>query len=193
MMEWKIFVEGPCDKKFLSSLLYHLNLSEVEIVPLGGGVSSLKRVAPLMREIRASGQLISVVLDADTDFGVRRAEYEDVRVRCDLPVDRLFLLPNHQDAGCLETLLEQISVSEHRVVYDCFRQYEDCLRRRSSSYVLPNQKARIYAYCEALDIETNASRRDHGDSSHWNLDAGALRPLKKFLRDLCAGGLKAGC
>ena len=193
MMRWKMFVEGTSDEIFLGSLLNHLNVSEVDIVPLGGGVSSLEGAAPLMQEVRASGQLISVVLDADTDFKVRRAEYEDVRDRCDLPIDRLFLLPNHEDAGCLETLLEQIAVSEHRVVYDCFQQYEDCLRRHSSSYVVPNPKARIYAYCEALDIETNASRRDYEDPSHWDLDAGALGPLKRFLRDLRAGDLKAGC
>ena len=106
LMRWKMFVEGTSDKRLLCSVLSHLNVSDVDMVPLGGGIATLAGAAPLMQEMRAAGQRISVVLDADSNFERRRAEYEDVKARCHLPVDRLFLLPNHQDAGCLETLLE---------------------------------------------------------------------------------------
>ena len=45
-------------------------------------------------------------------------------------------------------------------------------------------KARIYAYCEALGVETNAKKRDYRDSAYWNLDTPALEPLRAFLRGL---------
>ena len=187
-MHWKMFVEGTSDKRFLSSLLSHLNVSGVDMVPLGGGISRLAEVAPLMREYRAAGQRTSVVLDANSDFEKRCAKYEDLKVRHHLPVDRFFLLPNHQDAGCLETLLERIAVPDHRVVYECFDAYECCLRRHGEDYCLPNLKARVYAYCEALSIETNPRRRDYGDSCYWDLNAAALEPLKAFLIDLGLSG-----
>ena len=77
--------------------------------------------------------------------------------------------------------MEKIAVSVHRVVYECFQQYEDCLLNTSESYHLPNSKARIFAYCEALNIETHANRRNYGDSAYWNLNAPVLNPLKDFL------------
>ena len=93
-------------------------------------------------------------------------------------------MPNDQDSGDLETLLEWISVAEHRIVYDCFEEYESCLQKQNKSYLIPNRKAKVYAYCEALDIETNESRRDYCDPQHWDLNAPAIVPLKQFLATL---------
>ena len=100
-----------------------------------------------------------------------------------------FLMPNDQDSGDLETLLERISVAEHRTLHDCFEEYERCLQTRNEyrSYRIPNNKVRkatIYAYCEALDIETNEIKRDYCDPQHWDLNAPAIVPLKQFLATL---------
>ena len=68
----------------------------------------------------------------------------------------------------------------------CFREYETGLHSYSKSYRLPNPKARIYAYCEALSIEPHHSKRDYSDPLYWVLNASALEPLKQFLLDLQA-------
>ena len=34
-MHWKMFIEGTSDKRFLSSLLSHLNVSGVDMIPPG--------------------------------------------------------------------------------------------------------------------------------------------------------------
>ena len=81
--------------------------------------------------------------------------------------------------------LEEMAVSDHRVVYDCLKKYEDCLLS-NGKYQLPNPKGRIYAYCEALNIETHPSKRNYGDSEYWDLNTPALEPLEQFLRDLPA-------
>ncbi len=75
-------------------------------------------------------------------------------------------------------------MAEHQIICQCFNEYEACLSNCGSAYVLPNKKAKIYAYCEALGTETNAKKRDYGDPAYWNLDAPALDPLKEFLRSL---------
>ena len=88
--QWQIFVEGPEDRAFLKGLLQHLNISNVNMSIIGGGVAKLPNIA---NEIQR-------------------------------------------------------------------------------------------AYCEALGLETRASRRKYVNSSYWNLDAPDLEPLKTFLRAL---------
>ena len=125
--------------------------------------------------------LILILRDAGVNFKDR-----EMNLGFPLRTTIVFLLPNDCDPGCLETLLEWIAVPDHRVVYECFREYETCLHSYSKSYRLPNLKARIYAYCEALSIESYHSKRDYSDPLYWDLNASALEPLKQFLLDLQA-------
>ena len=182
--EWTLFVEGGDDRAFLDSLLDHLCIYNVRTEKMGGGVSKLPLIKPNISRARDRGNQIAVVLDADRDAAARRNSLFDVIRRNDLPVERCFLLPDNKNDGCLETLLEQIALSDHRYIYDCFDAYENCIDRSEHPYSLPNKKARIYAYCEALNIETNGSRRRYDDPSHWNLEVPDLDPLKRFLLGL---------
>lgn len=182
--QWQIFVEGPDDQAFLNDLLQHLNISNANTSIIGGGVAKLPKIDNEVRRAYDAGKLIAIVLDANSDLANRYAESEKQKESLQLPIARFFLLPNNRDPGCLETLLESMAVSTHRVVYNCFDQYETCLQNHSTPYNLPNHKARIYAYCEALNIETRASKRKYVNSPYWNLDALALEPLKQFLRAL---------
>lgn len=64
-------------------------------------------------------------------------------------------------------------------------QHGTCLQRHDQSYRSPEPKGRVYAYCEALSIKTNPSKRRYDGSPHWDLDAPVLEPLKRFLASLC--------
>jgi hypothetical protein len=184
--KWTLFVEGDSDQAFLKCFLEHLGIVNIDIDVIGGGVSKLPTVAPIIQRGHDAGNRIGVILDANSEPNRRRHEFQQSRNRLQLPVadDCCFLLPNNSAPGCLETLLEQIAVSAHRVIYECFQEYEACLLSRNRSYRLPNPKARIYAYCEALDLETHEKRRDYGDSLHWDLSNASLNPLKEFLSTL---------
>lgn len=182
--QWQIFVEGPDDRAFLKGLLQHLNIANVNTSIIGGGVAKLPNIANEIQRAYDAGKRIAIVLDANSDFTSRCAEFATQKASLKLPIDRFFLLPNNKDSGSLETLLEAMAISTHRVVYDCFDQYETCLQNRNTPYKLPNHKARIYAYCEALGLETRASKRQYVNSSYWNLNAPDLEPLKTFLRAL---------
>ena len=91
-------------------------------------------------------------------FASRQSEVKKEISRLDLPVLRTFLLPDNEQAGNLETLLEQMASVDHQAVYGCLDKYEGCLKRLDSKYVLPNQKARIYAYCEAVGARLDQIR-----------------------------------
>lgn len=183
---WKLWVEGPSDKAIMCCLLRRMNnVESVEPAVIGGGVTKIAKVAPLIRRSSDGGQRVAMILDANSDFQQTFDKAKTEIERLDLPVERQFLLPDNEHSGSLETLLEQMAVSSHQVIYGCLDRYGDCLRAHDKSYRPPDSKGRLYAYCEALDIETNADRRDYTNESHWNLDAHALEPLKRFLRALC--------
>ena len=183
---WDVFVEGESDEVFLQCLLKYLGISHVCTSVIGGGVSHLPMAEVNISRSYDRGNKIAVLLDADSNLSNRRAEFRDKRDELDLPItdNHCFLMPNDQDSGDLETLLERISVRKHRGVYDCFEQYEGCLRNKSKSYRVPDRKAKIYAYCAALKTKTKPKERNYCDSRYWDLSASAVEPLKRFLATL---------
>ena len=150
-MSWALFVEGDWDEVFVRWLLGFLDVEDVQVHAIGGGVSKLRHAA---NEIQQESRRRSTRSAA---FGCRHrcrkharsVGAEEVR-RLRLPIDRSFLLPDDTGGGDLETLLEQMAPAAHQGVYDCFDQYETCLRTADRDYTTPNRKARVYAYCHAV-------------------------------------------
>lgn len=177
-----VFCEGKSDKVFLKCVVRQMKIDNLEMIPVEGGVASLEKIAPEIRRRHDEGRLVALILDANSDPAGRRDELALRIADLALPVSRSFLLPNDQDSGCLETLLQRLAVDEHRVIYDCFAHYEQCLRDSASNYELPHVKGKIYAYCEALGIE----ERDYTDTQFWNLEAAEIEPLKLFLQGLAS-------
>lgn len=181
---WVVFVEGGSDKSFMVSLLQHLALSGIEVVPIGGGISALRQVLPRIQISHDAGRGVAYILDANADAGNRRVRLKRTLEELGLPLSPSFLLPNDQEPGCLETLLQELAIDGHSAVHDCFERYKECLTRLDGDYSLPGIKAKIYAYCEACGVEPRAAKRDYEDAGVWNLDAPAVVPLKEFLCDL---------
>ena len=105
----------------------------------------------------------------------------------------LFLLPNNQDAGALEDLLENIINPNNRPILDCWEDYEkeliklDITGRTPPPLTTPAKKTKIYGYLEALLFkgqkeQIKEKKRDYENTQHWNLDAEYLEPLKEFLQ-----------
>lgn len=183
---WDVFVEGTSDKIFLQCLLKHLGISHIRTSVIGGGVSKLRVAEVDIRRSSGRGNKIAILLDANSNLSNRRVEFQNERDELNLPIkdNHCFLVPNNQDLGDLETLLERISVTEHRIVYDCFEQYENCLRNAAKSYRVPDRKAKIYAYCSALKSKTHPDERNYCDRRYWDLNASAVEPLRQFLFSL---------
>lgn len=180
---WVVFVEGKSDKAFVRCLLGFLDINNVQIRPLGGGIGELEAMAPEMQRRRDAGNRVAIILDANSEPENRRKEFEQEKTRLKLPIERAFLTPNGDKPGDLETLLEQIAAPAHQKIYDCLDAYGNCLRDLNATYAIPPGKARIYAYCEAIGAETRPDKK-YDDPAHWDLNAPALDPLKQFLRDL---------
>ena len=182
-MSWALFVEGDYDAVFVRWLFGTLDVEDVQLNRINGGVSKLHAVQNEIRKSHDAGRQVALLLDADTNPHSTRQQLAQEIARLNLPIERSFLLPDDVAPGNLETLLEQMAPAEHRVVYSCFDNYEECLSTPDRDYTTPNRKARIYAYCDAVGAETGPDK-NYADAAHWDPAVPSLEPLRRFLLDL---------
>lgn len=131
-----LFVEGGNDKSFADILLKRMGLSNFQVEVMGGGVSKLRQAQIRIQRARDRGMRVAVILDANSDVTNRRREFAPKNRELDLKVDRLFLFPDDENPGDLESLLEEIAASRHRAIHGCFSTYIDCLKALPGNYRL---------------------------------------------------------
>lgn len=188
MSKIQIFGEGKEDKKFSKDYLSHLHIDTTNIiVEITGGWTNLHLIKNKLDENSNKGGTNLVIFDADTNCENRRQEI--LQKRADLGVAfELFLLPTNQLPGELEDLLISISNPAHQAIFDCFEGFKQCLTQ-NGTYLHPDNKAKVFAYIEALSAETTPEKRDFLDYNLWNLDHQTLNPLRAFLLQHCQPGL----
>ena len=203
---FRIFVEGDADKKFIGDYYHHLfqeKAPQYSINHTGdlkgektGGYKKLSDEINI-REMRINedqGGVNLVIFDADKDVEARRKELEAIKEQYNVNFE-LFLLPNNQDTGALEDLLENIINPNNRPIFDCWENYEkelvtlDIPGRTPPPLTTPAKKTKIYGYLEALLGESNTQKelikevnRNYENTLHWNLNTKYLEPLKEFLQ-----------
>ncbi len=196
--DFNIFVEGVADARFFRQYIHHVFGEEVadnRLVILKGWDNLKKEASAVrMRSMSANGGVNLVIVDADKDFQARQAEIAKWQQANEVEFE-LFLLPNNQDKGALEDLLENIINPNNRPILDCWEDYEKELvkleipDRTPPPLTTPAKKTKIYGYLEALLGESKSQKelikevnRDYENTLHWNLDAEYLEPLKEFLK-----------
>jgi len=180
--KFRIVTEGEEDLQFLKKYLHFLfgsTASNGDFKNLKGLGNLSGQVPTIQREIR-KGAKVLLILDANSNCQERREHVEKILGRHSLgPNFPLFLFPDDRSNGAVEGLLEQIIMPEHESVFACFDGYKKCLNERKRNYTLPDAKAKIYAYKEA--VGALQKRDDQFDSKYWNYDHPALDLLKDFL------------
>ena len=192
-----IVVEGIADETFIRQYLYHLFGQKVpdNFILRTNGKDNLKSSVAInrMRSMTDQGGINLVIFDADNNFETRRASILEWKKQNGLEFE-LFLLPNNQDKGELEDLLENIINPNNRPILDCWEKYEKELvtihieGRTPPPLTTPAKKTKIYGYLEALLFESESDKkkikereREYHNALHWKLDAEYLLPLKEFL------------
>ena len=192
-----IVVEGIADETFIRQYLYHLFGQKVpdNFILRTNGKDNLKSSVAInrMRSMTDQGGINLVIFDADNNFETRRASILEWKEQNGLEFE-LFLLPNNQDKGELEDLLENVINPNNRPILDCWEKYEKELvtihieGRTPPPLTTPAKKTKIYGYLEALLFESESDKkkikereREYHNALHWNLDAEYLSSLKEFL------------
>ena len=194
--DFNIFVEGVADECFFKQYLRHVFGEDTPDERIGvlKGWDNLKTEASAlrMRSMTANGGVNLVIVDADKDFQARKDEIAKWQQTNEVEFE-LFLLPNNQDIGALEDLLENIINPNNRPIMDCWENYEkelvqlDIPGRTPPPLTTPAKKTKIYGYLEALLYDSKSQKeqikevnRNYENTLHWNLDAVYLESLKEF-------------
>ncbi|WP_217608275.1 DUF3226 domain-containing protein [Helicobacter pylori] len=147
-----IFVEGPSDKVFLEVYLYFLEdlpIKNFKVQNIKGKDNLSKRLL----EIEKYDKTL-IIFDADKDYESNKKEILKVvsKTKQTISEEQIFLFPNNQDDGDLETLL--LKIANHKEFINCFEGYLDCIKKTEHYKPIKNiRKNKWYAYLEALGLE----------------------------------------
>ncbi|MCQ2232228.1 MAG: hypothetical protein MJZ30_10315 [Paludibacteraceae bacterium] len=200
MKKAELFVEGKSDKllveQYCGKLLKEQLINyEVEVHCTGGwhviGSPQGESFRNIMKRNAAGKNLL--ILDADEQPSQRVADILQWKTLYQIDFE-LFLFPDNQSCGAVETLLERIINPANQCVIDCWHQYEDALSKQTIAWKVPptptcpSEKSKIYGYLEALVGKSDSEKkkikdegRDFTNVQHWDLDSKGILPLKEFL------------
>ncbi|EMH21637.1 DUF3226 domain-containing protein [Helicobacter pylori] len=156
-----IFVEGPSDKVFLEVYLYFLEdfpIKNFKVKDVKGKDNLSKRLL----EIEKYDKTL-IIFDADikkesqeSDAGFdNKLKYIHEKFQekgIDFPKEQIFLFPNNQDDGDLETLL--FKIAKYDEFLKCFKGYLECIKNKKHYKPIKNiRKNMLYAYLELFKLE----------------------------------------
>ncbi|UOS16869.1 hypothetical protein MPF99_05785 [Helicobacter pylori] len=169
-----IYTEGKSDKNFLSWCLDvwknedHFDQAHFDIIYVEGkdklfSDEFCKRIENILKNKNQEYRQVCIIFDADikkenqeSDVGFDN-KLEHIREKfkekgIDFPREQIFLFPNNQDDGDLETLL--LEIAKHDEFLKCFEGYLECIKSKEHYKPIKNiRKTKWYAYLEALGLE----------------------------------------
>jgi len=133
-----------------------------------------------------------IIFDADDNCEDSRTNITNFLKTNNLNAE-IFLFPNNEDTGDLESLLERIiPLDKQDIIKICFTAYETCLetlKNRSENPIhtyTPIQKSKIYSYVEVQykskteKEKARGTKRIYTDTKIWDLNSDAIKPLFEF-------------
>ncbi len=163
-----IYTEGKSDKNFLSWCLDvwknedHFDIIHVEGKDKLFSDEFCKRIENILKNKNQEYRQVCIIFDADkkesqeSDAGFDnklnyiREKFKEKGI--DFPKEQIFLFPNNQDNGDLETLL--LKIAKHDKFFECFEGYLECIKSKEHCKPIKNiRKSKWYAYLEVLGLE----------------------------------------
>ncbi|WQT13720.1 hypothetical protein E5A78_01810 [Helicobacter pylori] len=169
-----IYTEGKKDKNFLSWCLDvwkngdHFDQAHFDIIHVEGKNNLFsdgfcEEIENILKNNNPRYKQVCIVFDADikkenqeSDAGFDnklkhiRKKFKEKGI--DFPKEQIFLFPNNQDDGDLETLL--LEIAKHDEFLKCFEGYLECIKNKEHYKPIKNiRKNMLYAYLEALGLE----------------------------------------
>ncbi|MCQ2698562.1 hypothetical protein JT253_04630 [Helicobacter pylori] len=169
-----IYTEGKNDKIFLSWCLDvwknedHFDQAHFDIIHVGGknkifSDEFCERIENILKNENQEYRQVCIIFDADIkeenqerdagfDNKLKHIRKEFKEKGIDFPKEQIFLFPNNQDDGDLETLL--LEIAKHDEFLKCFEGYLECIKSKEYYKPIKNiRKSKWHAYLEALGLE----------------------------------------
>ncbi|GAA7596105.1 hypothetical protein HpMMM16_01930 [Helicobacter pylori] len=207
-----IYAEGKSDRNFLGWYLNFLKCQDhFDILYIEGkdkliSGEFLEKIRKILNNKDQTHKQVCIIFDADkkesqeSDVGFDN-KLEHIREKfkekgIDFPREQIFLFPNNQNDGDLETLL--LKIANHKEFINCFEGYLDCIKKTEHYKPIKNiRKNKWYAYLEVLRLEClytkkniftegkvkNEYKEDYErlKKEAINFESDLLIPLKNFL------------
>ncbi|MCQ2669304.1 hypothetical protein JT197_00415 [Helicobacter pylori] len=164
----QIYTEGKSDRNFLGWYLNFLKCQDhFDMLDIEGKDKLIsgefpEKIRKILNNEHQTYKQVCIIFDADkkesqeSDAGFDnklkyiREKFKEKRI--DFPREQIFLFPNNQDDGDLETLLSEIA--KHTKILKCFEGYLECIKNKEHYKPIKNiRKSKWYAYLEALGLE----------------------------------------
>ncbi|WP_367683322.1 DUF3226 domain-containing protein [Helicobacter pylori] len=164
-----IYTEGKNDKNFLSWCLdvweyqAHFDIIHVDGKDKLFSDEFYEKIEDILTNNNPRYKQVCIIFDADTkeENQVSDAGFDNkLKHICekfkekgiDFLKEQIFLFPNNQDDGDLETLL--LEITKHDEFLKCFEGYLECIKSKEHYKPIKNiRKNMLYAYLEALGLE----------------------------------------
>jgi hypothetical protein len=201
----RIFCEGISDQRFLRDFLqvhYNINVSDENLkknrfIENMGSWNKLNIQKDKIVE-SFSDYTSLIFLDADDEKVIDKPGFEatieyvnELMKSWNWTKYDIFVLPNNQDSGTVEDLLQNVINKKHSQIFECWNEFEKCLSKKDELFTIPAKKSKIYSYLECLHGITNKEKdkckdsfRDFQDENLWeirNLENPYILKLKEFL------------
>lgn len=196
-----LLVEGKDEKNLFEELIKDVNLQESYEVHNYRGEDKLRAVLPTLANTEGFDDLEALIITQDADdrpadtFSSVQQAIEDVDVT-DLPIPNdpfeiepgkpsvcVFIFPDGEREGCLETLCIESVQSEQHDVFDCVEEYLSCIRDTPKGQPNSIEKARAHAYIASTE-SPNSSVGVAAKQGFWNLDHEVFEPIRDILMEI---------
>ena len=176
------YVEGNSDLVFLKSILNRIDNYQYEIITVGGW-EKIVLAKNTFKYNNDLGNKNIVFFDADADSKKRREEilskFKDIKL-----IDDIFLFPDNENQGNLETILLSIINPKNTSINDCFDEYKKCIEGLSIDNSYLNNKTKVFTYLSLLNKEPKEQNRDYSDPDAWNLEHDLILKIEQYLNKI---------
>jgi len=190
-----LIVEGVDDANFFNALIMHLNITNIQVLPIGGKTKTRDKLNALANTPGFSN-VVSLIIARDADEAPNGAfqSVQDSLKATGLPVPEkpfafcdgepnvmVMILPQQGKTGALEDLcLESI---EEDAVYYCVKQHFQCLT--DQGVPLPKQigKAMVQVFLGSKE-QPGKSLGVAAQSGYWPMGSNAFAQLRECLSDI---------
>jgi 5S rRNA maturation endonuclease (ribonuclease M5) len=188
MEKVSLIVEGKEDVRFLEDFIkFHFGkkISNNAFIIIEGKSETIKQSASLIQISSSKPNKNVVIFDADDhDYQSTLEKIKKVEVYLELKFDSIFLFPDNQSQGNLESLLKSSVTKGNEGLFDCIENYAACkcaLKLKKPRAIGEKEKIVIYHGSFEGSGSAQGTKREYLDSEIWDLNAPSLNQLKSFL------------
>jgi hypothetical protein len=192
-----LIVEGRDEERLFKKLLRDLDLTQIQVLPIGGKKLLRKKLISLVGNTDfPSVTSIGILRDGDDDSASAFQSVHDalrdnglaapgkpMEATAGPPAITVMILPGEDRTGMLETLLLESVKAEPAM--ECVNKFMSCLQEKKVPDPKGLDKARAHAFLASRE-KPDKRVGEAAEAGYWNLDSPALDPLKSFLK-LIAG------